>query len=73
MKDKIFWEAGFNGNAVGGFFIRNNLFKFFEKLKENGLHPVGIRVEDGWNLEVIVEKNEAYNNNYKEKNENHNS
>lgn len=47
--------------AIGGFYIRNNLKLFFQKLKETGLNPVGIKVDDeSFNLEIIVEKNEAY-------------
>jgi hypothetical protein len=34
--------------------VRNDLFKFFTKLKEKGKRPVGIAVGDDWNLEVIV-------------------
>ena len=56
-KDLILWKDGFKGNAKGGYFIRNDLFKFIKKIKDSGLEPVGIKIQDGWNLEVIV-KNE---------------
>ena len=55
MKE-IFWKDDFKGEAQGGYYIRNDLFKFFGKLKENNLNPVGIAIDDDWNLEVIVEK-----------------
>lgn len=54
--DNIFWDEHFKGKAKGGYYIRNDLFKFFRKLKEAGEAPVGIRVQDDWNLEVIVEE-----------------
>jgi len=54
----IFWVDKFEGSAKGGYFIRNNLFEFFKKLRESNLEPVGIRVQDDWNLEVIVREAE---------------
>lgn len=47
--------------AVGGIFIRNDLKKFFQNLKNKGLNPVGLKVDDeSFNLEIIVERNQAY-------------
>ena len=37
----------------GGFFVRNDLFKAFRKLRADGEEPIGIRVDDSWNLEII--------------------
>ena len=55
MKNKnIFWIDGFNGKARGGYYIRNDLFKFLKKLRDSGEEPVGLKVDDNWNLEVIV-------------------
>ena len=59
-ENKIFWLDEFNGEAKGGFFIRNDLKKFFEKLEETGLNPVAIKYNGSFNLEVIVERNEKY-------------
>jgi hypothetical protein len=54
--------------AVGGFYIRNDLKKFINTLKESGLNPVGLKVDDkSFNLEVIVERNEAYIDKYENK------
>lgn len=50
----MLWKDGFEGEAKGGFFIRNDLFKFLRMLRESGYEPVGIKIEDNWNLEVIV-------------------
>jgi hypothetical protein len=51
-----FWLDQWEGKAKGGYFIRNDLYKFFAKLKENNLKPVGIKVDDDWNLEIIIEE-----------------
>lgn len=59
-KNKVFWLDGFNGEAVGGFFIRNTLKDFVETLEEKGLNPVGIKYDGTLNLELIVEKNKVY-------------
>ena len=52
----MFWLEGFEGKAKGGFFLRNDLFKFFEKCKTNNLKPVGIKIDDDWNLEIFIEE-----------------
>ena len=52
---KIFWLDGWEGKAEGGYFIRNDLFKFLARLQESNRTPVGIAIDDSWNLEVIVE------------------
>jgi hypothetical protein len=49
-----FWKEGFDGMAKGGYYLRNDLFKFFAKLKEDGKEPVAIEVDDDWNLEIFV-------------------
>ena len=54
--EKTFFVDGFVGEAQGGYFVRNDLFKFFQILEKKGLKPIGIKVEDGWNLEIIVAK-----------------
>ena len=57
--DLILWKDGFNGVIKGGFFIRNDLFKFLRMLRESGYEPVGIKIQDDWNLEVIVKAKET--------------
>lgn len=59
--EQIFWKDG-DFEAVGGIYLRNDIFKFFKTLEEKGIKPVGIKVDDGWNLEILVENNEAYKN-----------
>ena len=54
---KTFWLSDYNGITKGGYYIRNDLFKFFKKLKNEGIKPVGIRVDDDWNLEIFVDAN----------------
>jgi hypothetical protein len=52
--EMIFWKDG-DYDAVGGFFVRNNLKEFISKLIEAGHEPVGIKVDlESFNLEVIV-------------------
>jgi hypothetical protein len=53
---KTFWLDGWEGQAKGGYFIRNDLFKFFQSLADNGLKPVAVVIDGSWNLEVIVEE-----------------
>jgi len=56
MEKIEFWtelESGEKQVVQDGFFIRNDLFKFFEKLEESGRKPVGIRFDGSWNLEII--------------------
>ena len=55
-EENIFWLENWEGKAKGGYFIRNNLFEFFGRLKESGEKPVGIKIEDDWNMEIIVEE-----------------
>jgi len=57
-KDTIFWVDGFDGAVEGGYYIRNDLFKFFTKLRDSGKTPVGIRIDDSYNMEIIIAKEE---------------
>ncbi len=53
-KELIFWIDG-DYEAEGGYYVRNNLKEFFQKIYKAGEEPVGIRVDmDSFNLEVIV-------------------
>jgi len=61
---KIFWIDNFSGEATGGFFIRNDLKTFIDNLEENGLNPVGISYDGTLNLEIIVERNQAFIDKY---------
>jgi len=53
---KTFWLQDFEGKAKGGYFIRNNLKEFVEKLKNNNMKLVGIKYDGSYNLECIVEE-----------------
>ena len=55
---KVFWVDDFRGIAKGGYYIRNDLFKFFNELKDSGKNPVGIVLHNDYNLEVIIEGKE---------------
>ena len=54
----MFWIDDFDGTAVGGYFIRNNLKEFISRLNETGRKVVGIKFDGTFNLEVIVEAND---------------
>lgn len=53
--EMIFWKDG-DYDAQGGFFIRNDLKVFIQKLIDAGHKPVGIKVDmESLNVEVFVE------------------
>ena len=54
-KSSTYWLAGFEGNAIGGYWVRNSLKEFFESLEAKGIKPVGIRYNATFNLEIIVD------------------
>ena len=56
VNNNVFWLDKWEGGAKGGFFVRNDLKDFFIKLKNRGIKPVGIKVDDSYNLEVIVDE-----------------
>lgn len=58
----LFWKDG-DYAAKGGYFIRNNLKEFMQKLVEAGEEPVGIKIDlESFNLEVLVKVTEDENN-----------
>lgn len=65
MTEEIFWLDKFDGEAKGGFFVRNGLFEFFKKCEEQGLKVVGIKKPTDWNLELILEVNDRFKELYK--------
>jgi len=57
---KVFWFDGWEGKARGGYFIRSGLKEFFDRLKAEGLNPVGIVYDNSYNLEIIVEATDEH-------------
>lgn len=54
----LFWKDG-DYAAQGGYFVRNNLKEFINKLIEAGEEPVGIKIDlESFNLEVLVKVKE---------------
>jgi hypothetical protein len=54
--NKIYWLENWNGKAKGGYYYRCNLFEAIRKFEqEHQLKVVGFNIEDGWNIELIVE------------------
>lgn len=64
--EKIFyWIDGYTGEAAGGFHIRDTSFHdFMNRLKKNGLTPVGIVYNGTPNLEIILARDQAYMEKY---------
>jgi hypothetical protein len=53
-----FWKDG-EYAAKGGYFVRNNLKEFMNKIIESGKEPVGIILDlESFNLEVVVKVEE---------------
>jgi len=55
-QEQIFWLDKWEGIAQGGFFVRNDLKDFVDKLTAKGLKIVGIKFDGTYNLDVIVDK-----------------
>jgi len=50
----LFWKDG-DYTAQGGYYVRNDLKVFINKLIEAGEEPVGIKIDlESFNLEVLV-------------------
>ena len=62
--DKIYWLEDWKGKAQGGFYYRDDFFKAIKKFEQEFKKKVvGIRIEDGWNIEFIVEDDSPRENN----------
>jgi hypothetical protein len=67
QQNNIFWRDGNFGECVGGFHFRTSLKQIIDQCTEAGLNPVGIKVNDEWDIEIIVERNDAYKQQYEDK------
>ena len=65
----IFWLQDFNGECVGGFKKVNPLMSQFKELIDQGLTPVGIKYDGTVNIDIIVAKDQAFDE-YVEKQKN---
>ena len=56
MKLEFWTDVPPGGIRAGkcGYFLRNPLKEFFEKLEKQGLQPMGIIYNGSYNLEIIV-------------------
>ena len=60
--DKIYWLEDWEGKAQGGFYYRDDFFKSIKKFEQEFKKKVvGIRIEDGWNIEFICADNSPHN------------
>ena len=53
-RDHQYWLDQFEGEAKGGYFVRNDLVNSVKRLEEQGLKVVGIRFDGTFNLELIT-------------------
>lgn len=51
---QFFWLDGHKGEAMGGYYIRNNLKESVDKFLANGLQVVGFVYDGSYNLELIT-------------------
>lgn len=63
--EKIFWLDNDKGTGIGGFFVKNPLCEFFEKLEADCKIPIGIIYNGTDNLEIIV-KDKTINNSFEQ-------
>ena len=57
MSEILLWNDSFKGEAIGGFFVRNELKTFINRLKAEGHIIAGIKIDTkSFNLEVLVDK-----------------
>lgn len=54
-EEQVFFLDNFEGKASGGYYIRNDLFKFIKRIEAEGKKVVGIGFDGTWNLNIIVE------------------
>ena len=53
-RDQQYWLDQFEGEAKGGYFVRNDLVNSVKRLEAEGLKVVGIRFDGTFNLELIT-------------------
>lgn len=51
-----FWLDKWDGVAEGGLIVRSDLNEFFKLLDDKGIKAVGLKVNNSFDLEIIVEK-----------------
>jgi len=67
INENIFWRDGNWGECIGGFHFRTSLKQLVDDAKKQGLNPVGIKLNDEWDVEIIMERNKSYIENYENK------
>jgi|TARA_Y100000401_G_C8146459_1_gene137450 hypothetical protein len=54
-REQLFWLDEFkDGNAKGGFYVRNDLVKTIKRLEAQGQEVVGLKYDGTFNLELII-------------------
>jgi hypothetical protein len=68
QQDNIFWRDGAWTECVGGFHFTTSLKQVTDKLTKRGLNVVGLKINDGFDIEIIVERDETYKRLYENDN-----
>lgn len=56
INDRIFWRDGNWKEGVGGYIVKSSLKKVIDEIKATGENPIAIKLNDDFELEIIVEK-----------------
>ena len=68
QQDNIFWRDGNWGECVGGFHFKTSLKQVINELTQRNLNVVGIKINDEYDIELIVERDETYKQLYENDN-----
>jgi hypothetical protein len=70
QQDNIFWRDGNWTECVGGFHFKTSLKQVIDEITKTGLNAVGIKINDEYDIEIIVERDETYKRLYENDNNN---
>ena len=70
QQDNIFWRDGAWTECVGGFHFKTSLKQVINEITKTGLNAVGIKINDEYDIEIIVERDETYKQLYENDNNN---
>ena len=68
QQDNIFWRDGALTECVGGFHFKTSLKQVIDEITKTGLNAVGIKINDEYDIEIIVERDETYKRLYENDN-----
>jgi hypothetical protein len=68
IQQNIFWRDGAWTECVGGFHFKTSLKQVIDEITKTGLNAVGIKINDEYDIEIIVERDETYKRLYENDN-----